>query len=87
MLSTNEKNLLVLLLMPPKLHSYSQDFVERTTTNLYGAILQCVFENHCGKAPYSIVWLTRIFGPCPLLIIIALEQNDNQAAHKLYLEI
>ena len=29
--------------------------------------------------------LTRIFGPCPLLIIIALEQNDNQAARKLYL--
>ena len=29
--------------------------------------------------------LTRIFGPCPLLIIIALEQKDNQAARKLYL--
>ena len=38
-----------------KITVISQDFVERTTTNLYGAILQCVFENHCGKASYSIV--------------------------------
>ena len=29
--------------------------------------------------------LRRIFGACHLPNIIALEQNDNQAAHKLYL--
>ena len=28
---------------------------------------------------------TRIFGACPPPNIIALEQNDNQAARKLYL--
>ena len=28
---------------------------------------------------------TRIFNACPPLNIIALEQNDNQAAHKVYL--
>ena len=55
MLSTNEKKPLSSCSDASKITVISQDFVERTTTNLYGAIPQCVFENHCGKAPYSIV--------------------------------
>ena len=57
MLSTNEKKPLSTSSDAPKITElFSQDFVERTTTtNLYGAIWQCVFENHCGKVPYSIV--------------------------------
>ena len=42
--------------------------------------LKIIAERH-----HIVLSATRIFGPCPLLIIIALEQNDNQAAHKLYL--
>ena len=37
------------------------------------------------KGTIQYCLLTRIFGACHLPNIIALEQNDNQAAHKLYL--
>ena len=43
--------------------------------------LKIIAERH--HVEYCL--LTRIFGACHLLNIIALEQNDNQAAHKLYL--
>ena len=46
----------VVILIPPKLYRViSQDFVDRTATNLYDAFLQCVFANHHRKATYSIV--------------------------------
>ena len=40
-------------------------------------------SSQIGNIQYCL--LTRIFGACPPLNIIALDQNDNQAAHKLYL--
>ena len=46
----------VVILIPPKLYRViSQDFVDRTATNLYDAFLQHVVANHHRKATYSIV--------------------------------
>ena len=51
-----KKNPEVVVLIPPKLERViSQDFVDRTATNLYDAFPQCVFANHYRKATYSIV--------------------------------
>ena len=50
------KNPEVVVLIPTKLYKIiSQDFVDRTATNLYDAFLQCVVANHHRKATYSIV--------------------------------
>ena len=51
-----KKNPEVVILIPPKLERViSQDFVDRTATNLYNAFLQHVFAKHSRKATYSIV--------------------------------
>ena len=34
---------------------------------------------------HTVLFANKNFGACPPPNIIALEQNDNQAAHKLYL--
>ena len=46
----------------------------------HNVYLKIIAERH-----HTVLSLTRIFGACHLPNIIALEQNDNQAAHKLYL--
>ena len=84
MLSTNEKNLLVLLLMPPKLQLFHKTLLrgqqQICMVQYLNVYLKITVE---GTIQYCL--LTRIFGTCHLLNIIALEQNDNQAARKLYL--
>ena len=55
MLSTNEKKPLSSCSDASKITELFHKTLLRGQQQISGAILQCVFENHCGKAPYSIV--------------------------------
>ena len=79
------KKLEVVVLMPPKLHSYFTRLCwEDNNKSILWNTAMCIWKS-LWKGSIQYCLLTRIFGACHLPNIIALEQNDNQAAHKLYL--
>ena len=71
--------------MPPKLHSYFTRLCwYDSNKSAWCQTSTCIWKSlQNGKIQYCLP--ARIFGACPPPNIIALEQNDNQAAHKLYL--
>ena len=67
--------------MPPKLQLF-----HKTLLRGQQQISMVQYRNvYLWKGTIKYCLLTRIFGACHLPNIIALKQNDNQAACKLYL--